>query len=256
MKTMFLIFAIAIAMLTFNSCSDESILTDANPELKGAMLDFETCTDSVFNTTIDDLTEADIAGLLWMREEEKLAHDVYVNFYEQYALVIFERIANSENKHAEAVLRLLTHFGLEDPALEEPGVFSHEALQSLYNVLIEAGNDSLVAALQAGALIEETDIADLQALIDETENSDLLTVYGHLLKGSGQHLKAFVKTLQSYGISYEPSVLTPEAFDAIMVMPNGNGQKKQGIQKGKGNGQNNKGGTKGKKGGNGKRGGN
>lgn len=256
MKTMYFILAFTSALLVLNSCSDETSLMDVDPELKSAMFEFETCTDSIFTTSIEDLTQEDIAGLLWMREEEKLAHDVYQNFFDQYNLIIFERIATSELKHSEAVLRLLTHFGLEDPALPAAGEFSNESLQNLYNDLLASGIDT-IAALEAGALIEETDIADLQANIAQTENSDLLRVYERLLKGSGQHLKAFVKTLQSYGISYEPSVLSPEAFEAILVMPNGNGkgQKKMGNQDGNGKHKMNKG-SNGKNGGNGKKGGN
>lgn len=253
MKAMFLSMAVTIALFTFNSCSNESALAEVDPALKSALLDFPTCTDSIFSTSIEDLTEDDIAGLLWMREEEKLAHDVYQYFFDAYNMIIFDRIAASESKHADAVMRLLNHFGLEDPALSAAGEFSNETLQTLYNEMIAAGVDSL-EALKAGALIEETDIADLQTSIANTENTDLLTVYGHLLKGSGQHLKAFVKTLERYGFTYEPQVLSAEEFDAILVMSNGNGQQKKGAQNGEGTGKKHKG-TKGKKGSNGKGGG-
>ena len=252
MKTFIITAVFALSALSFSSCSDKMAGIEAESIEKSLLVNFEECTDSIFTTTIENLTEADIAGLNLMREEEKMAHDVYLYFFENYELTIFDRIAKSESKHADAVLRLLNHFELEDPTVDEAGVFTKEELQSLYNQLTEMGNASVEAALSAGALIEETDIADLQELLENTENADLIRVYTHLLKGSYQHLKAFARTLLTYNITYVPVVLTQEAYDAILIMPNGNGNQGKGI--GKGN-KGNKGG-KGNRGGNGGKGGN
>lgn len=251
MKTFIITAVLAISAFSFSSCSDEMAGIETESIEKSLLLNLEECTDSIFTTTIEDLTDADIVGLNLMREEEKMAHDVYLYFFENYELTIFDRIATSESKHADAVLRLLNHFELEDPTIDEAGVFTNEEMQSLYNQLTEMGNASVEAALSAGALIEETDIADLQELLDNTENADLTTVYSHLLKGSYQHLKAFSRTLLTYNITYVPVVLTQEAYDAILIMPNGNGNQ------GKGTGNGNKGnkGGKGKRGGNGVKGG-
>ena len=51
-----------------------------------------------------------------MREEEKVARDVYLEFYEIYGNVIFKNIADSEQKHMDAVLALIVGYGLDDPA--------------------------------------------------------------------------------------------------------------------------------------------
>jgi hypothetical protein len=251
MKTFILSSIILLAVIAFSSCTDEETLTETSfIELKSTVLD-STCTESNFTTTVEDLTEADIAGLLLMREEEKMAHDVYVYFFEKYGLTIFDRISNSESKHAESVLRLIEHFELADPTIAEAGVFANEELQALYNELIAIGDESVEAALAAGALIEETDIEDLQILIDGTENADILTVYGKLLNGSFNHLKGFVRTLSSYDVTYEPQILTQEVFEAILATPNGNGSQGNRGNGGHGNG-NSKGGGQG---GNGNQGG-
>jgi hypothetical protein len=42
------------------------------------------------------------ASLQFMREEEKLAHDVYVTLYEQWGLRVFNNISRSEQQHTEA----------------------------------------------------------------------------------------------------------------------------------------------------------
>ncbi len=42
-----------------------------------------------------------------------------------------------------------------------------------------------------GVLIEQTDIADLQARLAQTDNADIQLVYNNLLNGSYNHLSAF-----------------------------------------------------------------
>ena len=111
------------------------------------------------STASDTLTADEIAGLQFMREEEKLAHDVYMTFYQQYGLAIFNNIANSEATHMAAIKTLLDRYGIADPAAGKPiGVFTNPELQALYNQLIAQGSQSLAAALKVGGAIEEIDI--------------------------------------------------------------------------------------------------
>ncbi|MDK2464101.1 MAG: DUF2202 domain-containing protein, partial [Candidatus Korarchaeota archaeon] len=56
---------------------------------------------------LGDLAEEEIQGLLYMREEEKLARDVYLTLYEKWGLPIFQNIARSEQTHMDAVKTLL-----------------------------------------------------------------------------------------------------------------------------------------------------
>jgi len=141
------------------------------------------------------LTTAEQAGLLYMREEEKLARDVYNVFYTRYGLRVFNNIAAGEQAHMDAVLTLLTRYDLSDPAAAAPGVFNNAELQALYDDLIDQGSQSLSEALRAGVLIEETDIADLQDSLAQTTHADIRTVYTNLLRGSGNHLRAFSRQL-------------------------------------------------------------
>jgi hypothetical protein len=140
------------------------------------------------------LTQEEIDGILFMREEEKLAHDVYVKFYDLYANKIFLNISLSEQRHTEAVLRLINLYNLEDPAKEGIGEFKNQELQDLYDLLMSMGTD-LISALKVGVLIEETDIEDITALMEQTEVKNILQVYGNLLNGSLNHLKSFESTL-------------------------------------------------------------
>jgi len=142
-----------------------------------------------------ELTQEEIDGILFMREEEKLAHDVYVQFYDLYGNQIFLNISISEQNHMDAMLRLIKFYELEDPAKVEIGEFKNEELQILYNNLMSVGDDGLIPALEVGVLIEETDIEDITALMEQTEVKNILQVYEHLLNGSLNHLKSFESTL-------------------------------------------------------------
>ncbi len=153
----------------------------------------EACQSTTPATTPLSATEKE--SLLYMREEEKLARDVYNAFYDRYGLRVFSNIATSEQAHMDAVLTLLNRYGLADPAAAAPGVFNNDDLQALYDDLIDQGNASLTAALQAAVLIEETDIADLQDGLALTSHADLRAVYNNLLRASQNHLRAFSRQL-------------------------------------------------------------
>lgn len=169
-------------------------------------------------TSPGTLTDAEVEGLLYMREEEKLARDVYQTFYEKWGMRIFQNIAQSEQTHMDAVKTLIDRYGLKDPAAgKDAGVFANPTLQALYDQLIEEGNQSLANALQTGAAIEEIDILDLEERIAQTEKADIQRVYGNLVKGSRNHLRAFVSTLQRReGETYRPQYLSQTAYEAIV----------------------------------------
>ncbi|MFN7120177.1 MAG: DUF2202 domain-containing protein [Saprospiraceae bacterium] len=164
------------------------------------------------------LSDAEKASLAFMREEELLAYDVYTELYKRYPLPIFSNIAQSEKTHTEAVLVLLERYELNDPAANHTtGVFTNTTLQNLYNTLLARGLQREVAALQVGALIEEVDIADLKVqLAEKVDNQDIIMVYENLMKGSRNHLRAFVKNLKLRDVTYLPEVLSQSEYNAII----------------------------------------
>lgn len=138
------------------------------------------------------LTQAEIDGLTYMREEEKLARDAYLTLYDKWGLYIFSRISNSEVNHMAAVKNLLDKYGLPDPAAGQPiGVFTNPILQQLYDNLMAQGSLSPTEALKVGVTIEEVDVQDLQNYIASTNKTDILQVYNNLLHASYKHLSAF-----------------------------------------------------------------
>ncbi len=139
-----------------------------------------------------ELDSAERATLLAMREEEKLAHDVYVTLGAETGLAVFTRIASSEVRHERAIERLLTRYGVVDPT-DGLGVgeFASARFQSLYDELVAEGSASRRAALGVGVRIETLDIRDLQAAIRRSDEPQLDRTYESLLAASRQHLAAF-----------------------------------------------------------------
>ncbi len=138
------------------------------------------------------LTAAEKADLTFMREEEKVARDAYLYFYGVWNEVIFSNIAKSEQTHMNAIGTLLAKYGLPDPVVGlGVGQFSTPAFQAMYDEVVALGSASLVDALSAGVLVEETDIADLSTALSETIVKDITTVYKNLQNGSVKHLAAF-----------------------------------------------------------------
>ena len=202
-----------------------------------------------------DVDEQEIADLLWMREEEKLARDVYITLGETWSLPVFSNISQAEQQHMDAVGALLDRYEIQDPVGDNGvGVFTNPELQALYDQLVEQGSQSATDALMVGGAIEELDILDLQKAIANTDNADIQQVYTSLNAGSENHLRAFVGNLERQsGESYSPQYMDQGAYDAIMAGSNGNGQGGNGQGNG-GNGQGNGGNGQGQgkgKGGNG-----
>lgn len=167
------------------------------------------------------LNDQERKGLLQMREEEKLAHDVYVKLGAQWNIPVFTNIARSESTHTTAVLGLLNSYQITDPVGATPveGVFTDPKIQDLYNTLTTRGAVSLNDALAVGALIEDLDIVDLETLLGQTTRADITQVYQNLQQGSRNHLRSFVSQLESRGGTYTPSYLSQEAFEQIMSTP-------------------------------------
>ena len=175
------------------------------------------------------LTPGEVAGLTFMREEEKLARDVYLTLYDAWNHQVFSNIAGSEQTHMNAIGTLLTRYGIADPAAgNDVGEFTNPDLQALYNQLVAQGRQSLADALRVGATIEEIDIRDLVEQLAAVEHSDIQRVYERLEQGSENHLRAFVSTLERQtGATYSPQYLDQATYDQIINATTGQGGRGQ-----------------------------
>jgi len=159
------------------------------------------------------LSDQEKADLIFLREEEKLARDVYLYSFDKYNQSIFSNISNSEQSHINSVISLLNNYGLTDPFEgNAEGVFDDAILQSLYDELTSKADISLTSALEVGATIEELDIHDITTFISHTSNADLLDTYSILTCGSRNHLRSFVGLLETF----TPSYISQTEYDTII----------------------------------------
>lgn len=162
------------------------------------------------------VNEAEVELIKHMREEEKLAKDVYDYLYAKYGLNIFKNISKSEQTHINQVICLLNQYNIPDPSSAQAGVFVNPALQELYNNLIIQGNISMTEALKVGATIEDVDIYDLMNYMNQTQNPAILKIYSNLTCGSRNHLRAFISNLNATGGSYTPQFITVTLYNEIL----------------------------------------
>lgn len=219
--------------------TSESVTEDMSKDASSMLLaeDYVSLRPSLAALPNEILSQAESDGLLYMREEEKLARDVYNHLYEVWSLPIFSNIAQSEQTHTEAVRDLLTKYDIADPVTDDTrGVFVNPELQQLYNNLTSKGEVSLTEALKVGALIEDLDINDLTQEIAKTDNQDIILVYENLSRGSRNHLRSFTSQLRSRGETYTPQYITPALYDTIVSATQERGT---GGGGGNGRGQNN-----------------
>ena len=170
------------------------------------------------------LTAHEIAHMRYMREEEKLAHDVYRVFAGQWGTPVFAKIAVAEQRHTDVVLALLSAYGVPDPAADTgPGQFSDPRLAELYETLVKKGGASIADALMVGGLIEEVDIADLENAVASTRRPDIIMVYNNIHRGSRNHLRSFARSLAQIGVGYTPQKLSAAEVQGILSSPMENG---------------------------------
>ena len=180
--------------------------------------------------------------LKFMRAEEKLAHDVYLylsNIY--YGSAVFSNITQSETRHTNVMADKLTQFGLDDVNHDDKdGEFSAlnygAYFTEKYNTLTTEGEQDLYQALMVGGWIEELDMHDIvlcpkiivetdngigkeECGLNYTDNKALIKSYTNLLEGSENHLRAFVRQIESLypdeGL-YEAQYLDQDIVDEIL----------------------------------------
>lgn len=176
-------------------------------------------------STATTLTADETATLLFVREEEKLARDVYLTLFNKWGTKTFQNIAlNSEQQHMDVMGTLVDTYNLQDPVLTDTiGAFTDPVLLGLYQDLVMRGSTSQNDGLHVGGFIEEFDINDLQEAIDEanagSKPADIIAAYTNLMCGSRNHLRAFVGQIEKNGVDYQAQVIPQATVDAIVSSP-------------------------------------
>jgi hypothetical protein len=222
MNTLIKLFSIILTVVILHACGGNSGEADSvlSVDVDGSTtINENVITDNLDNIPSSALSAGEEESLAFMREEEKLARDVYTALYDMYGTEIFSNIAASEQSHTDAVLSLINRYGLLDPMqIDTYGSFENSELQLIYDNLVASGAISLLEALYVGATVEELDIYDLQNQLDNVvDNEDIIFVYENLLKGSRNHLRSFDKQIKSKGGVYVPVYITQAMYDSIIT---------------------------------------
>ncbi len=241
---------LALAIPLTTSCEEDQLSTNMENTEFQSVLEVSDDGTSVINSTslqnvfveTGDLKEGEMESLLKMKEEEKLARDVYYALYEKWGNIVFSRISNAENNHMNAIINLLKYYNSSDTIVGEVGVFYSAEVHALYNELVANGSISIEEALKTGAMIEEMDIKDLRDAIELTTNTNIIIVFENLERGSRNHLRSFYNQLSALGIVYTPVFISQEDYDQIVNSPIEKGKQYKGNGQGKkrkgGNGRN------------------
>lgn len=199
------------------------------------------------DSSVTTLDAAEKTHLIFMREEEKLARDVYLTFSQMYPeQSVFNTIATrSEQTHTDTMRDKLDQFNVADPnpdtnnLPDSIGVFTGETYGAYFSEkfgqLVESGKQSELNALYAGAFIEELDMHDIidcpQVIVDMdngiseggcgltyTDEQALINSYSSLVDGSENHLRAFVGQIEAIigSGNYEAQYLTQEEVNTIL----------------------------------------
>lgn len=217
---------ILTALLSFSlvvGCNDDNDTPVAESVLQVDNNGYTSFNMQVLSTAIaqypiSTLSPGEASILRYMREEEKLAHDVYLTLGNQWNALVFTNISESEATHMAAVKVLLDRYSLSDPAAgNDVGVFTDQTLQGLYDSLVVVGQQSLIDALKVGTAIEEIDIIDIADAMAYIDNQDIIYIFENLMKGSRNHLRAFVRNLGMQGVNYVPQYLDQASYDAIIT---------------------------------------
>jgi hypothetical protein len=203
-------------ILTVASCSKDNSPVNNN-DIYRSNLNTANLQNQITSLPVELLSTPELNTLALMREEEKLARDVYIALYSKWGANVFTNISSSEQTHMDAILMLLNKYGLPDPVgTNAIGVFNNATLQSLYTQLVAQGSVSLLDAYKVGATIEDLDIFDLTTALTSIDNQDIRLVYDSLKKGSRNHMRSFYKNIVTLGGIYVPQYITQAAFDAII----------------------------------------
>jgi hypothetical protein len=205
--------------LTAISCSKDNVSIPVTKDNSEIVTDINTANfqNQLNAFPKEALSQEEINSLVYMREEEKMARDVYQTLYKKWKLNILNNISSAEQTHMDAILNLLNKYNIKDPVGSNGiGVFTNATIANLYNSLVSKGSLTKLEGLKSGALIEEVDIFDLRNAATFINNQDIRFVYSNLAKASQTHLRAFYRNILTAGGTYTPVYLSIADFNAII----------------------------------------
>lgn len=164
------------------------------------------------------LTECEIEGIVLVREERKLASDLFSELYDTWDFEIFKLISQSEQTYMDEIKELIDKFNIEDPVKDNSrGIFTSPYIKKLYSNLVEKGNKSAYESVRIAATLEDLSIKDLNDLLELSTKKEIITLYNSLRMASIGYIRAISKELKKYDRRYQAQFLSNEELRAILL---------------------------------------
>ena len=229
---------------------ENSVVNNLGMERIGDKSPQQTNTNTIVSNQLSDEQKYSLA---YMWNEEKLAKDIYLALNKLTPHNTLYNIATrSEVRHEASVENLVKQYDINITNLKDytvsyseeelralkPGEYAVPEVQELYNALYEKGSKSLKDALEVGCMVEVTDVNDLDEYIEiAKDNSNLISTFDFLRRGSYNHYWAFDRALKNLGVKEGCCVLGSEYCKTKEEYPSSNNQSNgNGYGNGNGNG--------------------
>jgi hypothetical protein len=172
---------------------------------------------SQINLVVEPLNTREKEGLVYTLAEARLTRDVNKFLYAKWTEPIFDYLLTDENDNIYRIQKLIKRHGGQDPlAYSAEGKFSLPTLQKEYNKYVNLGKNNWSAAIYVSMTLEEKNYLKMQERIAESENLELIKVYGKRMKKSGNHIRVLYKNLGNVGIEYEPQFMERNEFSDLI----------------------------------------
>lgn len=180
---------------------------------------------NINNYTMSTLTPDLEYTIAYMGNEERLAYDLYMNLYNYHkenSDIVINQLYNiaskAETQHIGIVQSIVHRYNLDiSSIIDNPvadssatldtmpsGKYGIQEVQDLYDMLYAKGVQSPKDALEAGCMVEVSDINDLNhdiAVAEDANAADVVAAYKVLRDGSYNHYWAFDKGLKNMNIA-------------------------------------------------------
>jgi hypothetical protein len=161
--------------------------------------------------------------LIKLKDGEKFAKDVYMEFYNKFRLPLFYDISKVEKWHMHLITILLYKYDVFDPVNEigsQIGKYYSNRLMKLFKKISTEGLKSVKNALTLSANMEEEDIKELDEILKTDKNEDIKLLALNLKRYEMGHLKDFVTELKKRGYNYKPIYLSQKELNNLLKQKN------------------------------------
>lgn len=156
------------------------------------------------------LNEKEITAITQLIGKEKIAKDIYGNFYQQYKNNLFGNITKRKQKHIDIWKNILAKQNIsvdENDAVAET--------ENLKNQFISEGIDE-ISALKTALKIEELNLNDIYTVRRNSSKSAVREAANGVECGTKNHLFVFYRALKEKHGNYTHQYISGKKFNNIV----------------------------------------